>query len=135
MFVLCPKCWYELKAAPVACPNCGTRVDLYSREYEHQLVAALPRSGAERRAQICGVLGSRGKRSAVPALVGVLRDPDVFVRVAALRALAEIGDRSAVHAVEKLAGDENLAVRTVAKNVLKILGGAEATGAGHRRAG
>jgi HEAT repeat protein len=97
-------------------------VDLYSREYEKRLVAALARSSAERRAQICWLLGSRGKRSAVPALIELLRDPDIFVRVAALRGLGEIGDESAVPEIEKAARSGNLAVRTVASNVLKMFG-------------
>jgi HEAT repeat protein len=134
MFVLCPKCWQELKATPAICANCGTRVDLYSRDYEHRLIAAIARSSAERRAQICWVFGSRGKRSAVPTLIELVHDPDIFVRVAALRALGEIGDESAVAAVERAAQDPNLPVRTVAINVLKMLG-VEPSAAGHRRAG
>lgn len=133
MFVLCPKCWCELIAVPAACPNCGAHLYLYSREYQRQLVAALPRSGIKRRVQISEVLGSRGKRSAVPALVELLHDPDVPVRVAALGGLAEIGDRSAIAAVEKLTSDEDLAVRTVARKVLKALG-AHVSGTSRRSA-
>jgi len=122
MFVLCPECWNEIKSVPTVCPNCGTSVDLYSRGYERKLIAALPRSMAERRAQICWMLGSRGKRSAVPALIELLHDPDVLVRVAALRGLGEIGDVSAVPAIEKAANsDEPLAVQLIARNVLKML--------------
>jgi len=134
MFVLCPKCWNELKSAPTECPNCGTSVDLYSRDYERRLVAALPRSNAERRAQICWVLGSRGKRSAVPALIQLIHDPDMLVRIAALRGLGEIGDESAAPEVEKAtASDKPLAVRTVARNVLKMLG-VGTSGSRHRQA-
>jgi HEAT repeat protein len=121
MLVLCPKCWTELNKSPVVCSNCGTEVDLYSREYERRLLAALPRCQAERRAQICWILGRRGKRSSVPALMELLHDPDTFVRIAALRALGEIGDESAMAAVEKLGESQNLAVRTVARQVLKVL--------------
>jgi hypothetical protein len=134
MFVLCPKCWNELKSTPASCPNCGSSVDLYSREYERRLIAVLPRSGAERRAQICWVLASRGKRSAVPVLIGLLHDPDILVRVAALRGLGEIGDESTVPELERAAASESLAVRNVAKQVLNVFG-VSAAGTDHRRAG
>jgi HEAT repeat protein len=64
----------------------------------------------------------------------LLHDPDLFVRVAALRAIGEIGDESAITAVEKLTSDQHLALRTVAQNILKILG-ATKVGPSHRRAG
>ena len=134
MLVLCPKCWNELKSTPVTCPNCGTKIDIYSRDYERQLIAAISRSVAERRAQICWVLGARGKRSSVPALIELLHDPDLLVRVAALRALAEIGDGSAVNAVEKATMSEQLAIRTVARQVLNVLLSVAPASAEHSRA-
>jgi HEAT repeat protein len=134
MLILCPNCWHELKTTPTKCFNCGSHVDLYSREYERLLVAALVRANAERRAQICWILGERGRRSATPVLMELLHDPDLFVRVAALRAIGEIGDESAITAVEKLTSDQHLALRTVAQNILKILG-ATKVGPSHRRAG
>jgi len=80
MFVICPVCWRELESTPAICEKCGTHVDLYSREYERRLISALRGADAETRAQICWVLGSRRKRSAVPTLIELLRDPDVLVR-------------------------------------------------------
>jgi HEAT repeat protein len=121
MFVLCPKCWREVQTAPRACPNCGTPVDVYSREYERRLVAALARSKADRRAKICRVLGYRSQESTVPELLEMLHDPDILVQVGALRALGELGDQSVVPAVEKAASGGNLFVRTVAKQVLDVL--------------
>jgi len=121
MLIFCPDCWHELKTTPAKCPKCGAHVDFYSRDYERRLVSALPRADAEMRAQICWTLGSRRKRSSVPVLTGLLRDPDVGVRVAALRGLGEIGDRSAASEVEKLTGDRNTVVEKVARKVLQIL--------------
>jgi HEAT repeat protein len=121
MFVLCPNCWNEIHTTPAICPQCGTNVDLYSREYEKKLVAAVPQSSADRRARICWVLGSRGKRSAVPVLIDLLHDPDVLVRVAALRGLGEIGDESAIPAIQKTADSDNPGVKTIAKHVLEML--------------
>lgn len=95
MFVICPKCWRELNRPRTVCEKCGARVDFYSRSYERQLLAILPKADPETRAQICWVLGSRRKRSGLEPLLVLLRDPDVLVRVAALRGLGEIHDPSA----------------------------------------
>jgi HEAT repeat protein len=121
MFVICPICWRELETTPAVCEKCGAHVDLYSREYERRLISALRGADGDTRAQICWVLGSRRKRSAVSTLVELLRDPDVLVRVAALRGLGEIGDASSVNAVERLTASKDTVVQTVAKNVLKML--------------
>lgn len=132
MVILCPKCWSELKATLTVCPNCGAMVDLYSRDYERFLVFVLRHSDAQRRAQICWILGCRGKCSSTPTLVELLHDPEVPVREAAIRAIGEIGDRSAAAAVEKLTTNENDGVRTTARYVLKILMG-NGAGPQHRQ--
>jgi len=123
MFVLCPKCWNELKTTNTDCPHCGTTVDLPSPKYQRRLLAALSHANAERRSQICQVLNFIGDRGAVQSLIELLHDPDIFVRVAALRALGEIGDPSSVAAVEKVTLSKNLVVRAVAAAVLKMLMG------------
>jgi HEAT repeat protein len=121
MFVICPNCWRELEATPAVCEKCGSHVDLYSQEYERRLISVLRGADAETRTQICWVLGSRRKRSALPTLIELLRDPDVLVRVAALRGLGEIGDGSSVNAVERLTASKDTVVQTVATSVLKRL--------------
>jgi len=126
MFVLCPKFWNELKTTNTDCPHCGTTVDLSSPKYQRRLLAGLSHANAERRSQICQVLSFIGDRGAVQALIELLHDPDIFVRVAALRALGEIGDPSSVAAVEKVTLSQNLVVRTVAAAVLKMLVGTSA---------
>lgn len=125
MFLLCPKCWSELKTGNTDCPVCGVHVDLTSPKYQRRLLAALARASAERRSQICQVLSSIGDREAVQGLIELLHDPDIFVRVAALHALGEIGDQSSVAAVEKLTLSQNLIIRAVATAVLKMLIGTE----------
>jgi HEAT repeat protein len=121
MSVVCPHCWHELETTPAVCEKCGAHVDLFSGEYERRLVSLLSRADAETRAQICWVLGSSRKRSAVPKLIELLRDPDVLVRVAALRGLGEIGDASALNVVERLTTSKDTVVQAVAKHVLKML--------------
>lgn len=127
MNILCPKCWCEIPASLVMCPSCGTTVDLYSRKYEQCLISALPSSNANRRAQICLVLALRGKRSSVSALLDLLHDPDILVRLAAVRSLGEIGDPSAIPGIERLTTCDQEALRSVAKRVLTVLVGQAAT--------
>lgn len=126
MFVVCPKCWRELDSTRTVCEKCGTRVDFYSRSYEHQLLAILPRADPETRAQICWLLGSRRKRSGLGPLLELLGDADVLVRIAALLGLREIGDPCAIDAVKELTNSNDSVVRTVARNVLEMLTTAEA---------
>ena len=125
MFVICPECWGGLTENPAVCKKCGARIDLYSPDYERRLLSMLPSADPETRAQICWMLGSRRKTSGLSPLLELLRDPDVTVRIAALRGLGEIGDRSAIDAVRELTKSENVIVQTVARNVLKILTAAE----------
>jgi HEAT repeat protein len=96
MLAFCPNCWNAISASPATCRNCGTRVDVYSHDYESQPVSLLPHSHAAKRVEICLVLGQRQKRSAVPHLTGLLTATSMLVRVAALRALSEIGNGSAI---------------------------------------
>ena len=115
MVILCPKCWSEVDATRVVCENCEAMVDLYSRNYEVQLVAVLEHSDAQRRAQICRILGCRGKSSALPVLVELLQDPDAAVCEAAVRALGEIGDASAAIAVKAMLASKNDDLRSAAR--------------------
>jgi len=123
MNILCPNCWHELNDSLAVCPGCDSTVDLYSRDYEHRLIAALSRSEAARRAHICLILGLRAKRTSVPALLESLHDPEIIVRTAALRSLGEIGDRSAIPGIEELTNSEHEMLRAVANRVLKTLVG------------
>lgn len=122
MLAFCHKCWLELHSTPTVCPNCGASVDVYSREYEKALISLLPRSDAEKRVQICSVLGHRAKRGAVPALIELLRDHDVFVQVAAIRALGEIGDGSAASAIDAVRANGRPEVSEIARKALAMLG-------------
>jgi HEAT repeat protein len=135
MFVICPVRWRELETTPAVCEKCGTHVDLYSYEYERRLISALRGADGETRAQICWVLGSRRKRSAVSTLIELLHDPDVLVRVAALRGLGEIGDASSVNAVERLTLSKDTVIQAVATKVLNLLIHAQGTSLGERSRG
>jgi hypothetical protein len=129
MLAFCPNCWNAVSASPATCRNCGTRLDVYSHDYENQLVSLLSHSHAEKRVEICLVLGQREKRTAVPHLVRLLADPSMLVRVAALRALGEIGDSSAIPDLMKAAADKTSPIRAIAQQVIDTL---KAHGSKHR---
>ena len=126
MEILCPACWSETDATHIVCGSCGTTIDFYSVEYERRLVAELERCSPERRIQICGTLGCRGKKSAVLALIELLQDPEVSVVEAAIRSLGEIGDSSSAEAVKKMTAHDNGSIRGSARYVLRSLLGSRA---------
>ena len=126
MEILCPACWNETEATHIVCGSCGATIDLYSLEYERLLVNELKRSSPERRIQICATLGCRGKRSAVPALIELLQDPEVSVCEAAIRSLGEIGDSSSAAAVKKMLAHDDESIRGSARYVLRSLLGSKA---------
>ncbi len=126
MEILCPACWNETDATHIACRSCGATIDFYSPEYERRLVAELKGCSPERRIQICGTLGCRGKRSAGAALIDLLGDPDTSVCEAAIRSLGEIGDASSADAIKKLLAHEDGSVRGSARYVLRSLLGSKA---------
>jgi DNA-directed RNA polymerase subunit RPC12/RpoP len=118
MLAFCTRCWSEISARDVVCPECGARVEDDPRSFEQKLVAALAHPLPETRARICWVLGRKKAGWAVPHLLHALADRDLFVRVAALRALGETGDESAVPALERAAADESKLIRIVARTAL-----------------
>jgi HEAT repeat protein len=94
-------------------------VDEDSRTYEQKLVAALNHPLSETRARICWVLGQKKVVGAVPHLLHILVDPDLFVRVAALQALGEIGDERALPVLERFAADESVLIQAAAQKAVK----------------
>jgi HEAT repeat protein len=101
---------------------CGANVDVSSVEYEKRLIELIPQSDAAKRAEICLLLGQRKNQAAVSHLVLLVStDPEVVVRVAALRALSEIGDASALQEIAKVAANESSPVGAVAKQILSAL--------------
>jgi HEAT repeat protein len=62
-----------------------------------------PPGFANKRAQLCDVLGRIGSKAAVPALIAALRDPVVAVAAWACDALGKLDDPSALPAVKRYA--------------------------------
>jgi len=88
-----------------------------------QVQGVIPRQ--PRRARIVSVLGARGDRSALPVVLEAARSESWDVRLAALRALAELGDASAVPALLENATERQGPVATAALDSLAKLPGDE----------
>jgi len=119
MLVFCTRCWSEMSSKDAECSHCGARVDDDPRSFGQKLVAALEHPLPETRSRICWILGQKRATWAVPHLIRMLKDSDLFVRVAALRALGDIGDSSAGTALEEACRDEKPLVRIVAQGALQ----------------
>lgn len=119
MLAFCTRCWSEMHTEDVVCPNCGARVDDDPRSFEQKLIAALDHPLPETRSRICWLLGQKRAIWAVPQLLNMLGDTDLFVRIAALRALGEIGDPSAEPALQAASQDDKPLVRVVAQGALE----------------
>ena len=119
MLAFCTRCWSEMHTDDLVCPRCGARVDDDPRSYDQKLSAALSHPLPETRARICWLLGQKRAIWAVPDLLKMLRDADLFVRIAALRALGEIGDPSAEPELQAACKDDKPLVRVVAQGALE----------------
>jgi HEAT repeat protein len=118
MSAFCPTCWAQISAADQVCPACGADCTKDARSFQAKLISALSHPLPEARARICWILGQKQEPWAVPHLISMLKDEDMFVRVAALRALGEIADPAAEAAVRQAAADQNVMLRIVAQGTL-----------------
>jgi HEAT repeat protein len=118
MVAFCTNCWRELSTSDARCPHCGAVLEHDARSFEQKLIGALRHPLPETRARICWVLGQKRGAWAVPHLIPMLEDIDLFVRLAALRGLGEIGDDAALAAVERSLSEESVLMRAAAKTAL-----------------
>jgi hypothetical protein len=119
MLAFCTSCWLGMLSKSPVCPNCGARVDDDPQAYEDRLKAALHHPRAPTRARVCWVLGQRGDSAAIPDLLLMLKDEDVYVRIAALKALVRIGDNSLPPVLQEAANNPGLIIRLAAAQLWK----------------
>jgi HEAT repeat protein len=119
MLAFCTRCWSEMYAKDTTCPHCGAQVDDDPRSFEQKLIGALGQPLPETRSRICWLLGQKRVTWAVPHLLKMLNDDDLYVRIAALRALGGIGDPSAESALIAAASDEKALLRIAAQGALQ----------------
>lgn len=87
---------------------------------------ALARAVPAVKAQVARALGAQGDPEAVVALLAVLREDDVDVRVEALLALGELHDASAAAPMVAFLGSPDAVQREAAARALGVLGSARA---------
>jgi len=118
MWAYCMNCWSLVPAKDLNCPVCGKGVTAASKSFDQKLLAALSHPRPETRARLCSLVGRRKMREAVPTLLRLLTEPDLYVRLAALEALGDIGDTGAVPTIELLARENSIPIRQAARRAL-----------------
>lgn len=119
MLAFCTRCWLEIQSNAPVCPHCGARVDDDPRAYDEKLKGALQHPLPSTRARICWLFGQRGDPAAIPHLLVMLKDEDLYVRIAALKALGKIGGSSVLPVLEEAANNPSLIIRLAATQALE----------------
>jgi HEAT repeat protein len=119
MLAYCTECWAQISARDAACPKCGTNVITDPRSFDEKLLSALNHPLPETRVRICGLTGRRRMRQAVPGLLRLLRDPDLYVRLTVLEALGEIGEVSTIPILEAAALERGVLLQKAARQALR----------------
>ena len=97
--------------------------DLPGEQATRELVLALEPATPAFRALLLDVLAERGDPAAKPAVINALRDDDIDVRVAALRALESLGDTQDIVRLASVAAGSDGTVRETARRTLARLRG------------
>ena len=120
MRFFCPACWFEIPAAAETCGHCGADLAALDAEtFERKLARALdsPEPMTARRA--AGILGRRGGKFALRALVSRLRrDPDPFLAGEIAQALGRIGGTRATRVLGMLRSHPSVIVCRAAEDAL-----------------
>jgi HEAT repeat protein len=119
MLAYCTECWAQISTRDAACSKCGTNVITDPRSFDEKLLSALNHPLPETRVRICWLTGRRRMRQAVPGLLRLLRDPDLYVRLAVLEALGEIGEVSTVPIIEAATREKSVLVQKAARQALR----------------
>ena len=119
MQAFCTRCWSLISTQDAVCPECGAETAIDKRSFEEKLVTALNHPLPSTRARICWLLGQQREPWCTPHLVRMLDDPDLFVQMAALRALGDAGDASAIPVLEQASKQASLLLRIVAAGALQ----------------
>lgn len=122
MIAFCTHCWAEINDALNVCPRCQRDLNLDPRTYEQKLVAALEHPLPEARVRICWLIGENNIQLAVPDLMRIAEcDPDLFVRRAALEALAVLCDPRAAPLLEAMSKSSNRFLAAAARRSLGVI--------------
>lgn len=109
----CPSCWQVVGEDQAKCPACGCDIaaHLASKSYTQRLVEALSHPEPETPVRAAYILGLRGDREAVPALLALAeKTSDVYLAMTCLEALARIGGSEALDGIRTFCGDRRILV-------------------------
>jgi HEAT repeat protein len=122
--MFCTSCWAELDDTATKCPECGHDLERDQRSYTDKLANALSHPIAATRARICWVIGRVQVKEFLPALESALYDPDAFVRLAAVQALAQfpVKPESIRERLGEMSSTDIILVRREATRLLQAMG-------------
>lgn len=106
-----------------------TSLELPGEPVTKALAAELGTASADKQIVLCQTLATRGDLTAVPALLTAAKNCAPPVRVAALRAAAQLGDPASIPAFVELMGADDAGVASAAQEALAGLQGKEADSA------
>jgi len=85
------------------------------------LLIELDNTDAEVCYEAAGACGQLGDETAVPALIGLVSDPDIDVRMVAIQALGKVGGAKAKECLQRCSNNTSEAIRETARQALKEL--------------
>ena len=97
---------------------CRASLEMPGAEVTRAVAAAMGRLPANNQVLVIQTLGCRADAQAIPALATAAKSGEKSVRLAAVRALAEVGNKSAVPTLEALANDPDSEVSQAAQESL-----------------
>lgn len=110
----------DLNDPAIGLPEAGVLASLGNEEAIRSLVAELDNPAGNRRMAIAGLAKSRSPLAIKP-LVGLLADPDPFLRGAAAEALGKLGATQAISSIKPLLSDRVFSVHLSAAAALLAL--------------
>jgi HEAT repeat protein len=117
----CPGCWHDFAQDFDQCPNCGLEIRQFwaSKDYVEKLILALNHPEKTTPVRAAWILGRLRTPKAVKALIGLIRrTKDVYLAVAAVKALGEIGTPEAIKFLETIRNHPARVVREAGNRVL-----------------
>lgn len=124
----CPRCWGGVPRTAALCPHCGADLAaLNQAEFEEKLIRALDHPEPQTAARAAAILGRRGSRKAVPALLSRYRaQADPYLAAEIATALGRIGGPDSRRALAALGRDRSVVVARAVREALADLGRAAA---------
>jgi HEAT repeat protein len=118
----CPKCWINFAENLDLCPQCGLDIRQFwaSKDYVEKLILALNHPEKTTPIRTAWILGKLREPRAAKALNELIeKTDDVYLVVAAVKALGEIGTLEAIASLEALRQHPAKMVREACRKILE----------------